>query len=119
ELNLPSKPGYLADGSVEVVGSMESVTEASVFQVKYQKVAEGTYTVSATNGTVSNANPAYNDIVTVTFDGEGEFAYWTENGAIVSYSPSFTYSALGNREFVAVEDTGVPARPVVSLQILS
>ncbi|NLX21141.1 MAG: hypothetical protein GXY55_05635 [Phycisphaerae bacterium] len=69
----------------------------------------GTYWVDATSnsetlGTVSGGgvfNQSSSVTVTATAIGSAQFASWTENGAVVSTSASYTFTLTGDRHLVA------------------
>jgi len=58
----------------------------------------------------------YNDLVTLTASIVG-FTHWTENGEVVSYDPTYTFSAIKNRTLKA--ESGGTDSPVIFLQDVS
>ncbi|GEM_PF-4485509 len=125
--NTPAdRPGYVVSSttkwtSISGSASIADVQENSVFVLTYEADVTplSDVTVNVTNGTTSIDNPVtFNSLVTVTADAapaEQVFAGWEENGIVVSYNPSYQFSALYNRTLVATYAASVTPQPVVTM----
>lgn len=98
-----SKPGY----SVNLVNTwspaIQALTDNEVYQIQYTKDNTSAFTVTTTNATASTMTPAFNEVVTVTADGEATAGYWMEDGIIIAYGLTYQFSALSNRDLTFVE----------------
>ena len=115
-----SKPQYVvattpwkeANGNAAV---FTNITESKVFVLQYELVGDVESVTITVDGTPQEY--AYNEVVTVTADLEG-FTHWEENGVVVSYDESYTFTALTNRELLAKNDGSSP-QPLVTLSNVS
>lgn len=115
-----SKPQYVvsttpwkeANGNAAV---FTNITESKVFVLQYELAGDVEPVTITVNGTPQEY--AYNEVVTVTADLEG-FTHWEENGVVVSYDESYTFTALTNRELLAKNDGSFP-QPLVTLSNVS
>jgi len=106
-----SKPQYVvssnkwkeANGNVAV---FDNITESKVYVLQYE--LEGTVPPILING----ESYPYNNIVTLKTDSV-DFTHWEENGVVVSYDSSYSFTALTNR--TVVEKTGGVEKPLVTV----
>jgi len=78
---------------------------------QYTETPEANYTVT---GITNPGKYAYDEVVTAECM-DAEFSYWTRNGEIVSYNPTYTFSVWGNTDVVAVCNGAATAVPTVIL----
>ncbi len=106
-----SKPQYVvssnkwkeANGNVAV---FDNITESKVYVLQYE--LDGTVPPILING----ESYPYNNIVTLKTDLV-DFTHWEENGVVVSYDSSYSFTALTNR--TVVEKTGGVEEPLVTV----
>jgi len=115
EITLPALPQVIGGTSSNWKGTdgktyaaNEKVTVSGSLAAFVADFAANTYTVTA-NGTISNANPAYGEKVTITaaarenITSGNSFNYWqNESGEIVSFDRSYSFYAYRNCEYTAV-----------------
>ncbi|MFA5692484.1 MAG: hypothetical protein WC907_02610 [Acholeplasmataceae bacterium] len=93
-----SKPGYqlLLDNELPTwshkAGSkdLDNITEATVYSLTYE-LKDSVLPIS-----INNDEYAYNSLVTLTANNPN-FTHWEENGTIVSFNPTYTFTALYDR----------------------
>lgn len=92
-----------------------NITEDIIIRALYdldETTAQVTITIADETG-LGAGTFDYNSLVTVTASVPG-FTHWTEDGEVVSYDPTYTFSAIKNRTLKA--ETGGTEAPVVFLQ---
>jgi acid phosphatase type 7 len=113
---LPSKLGYSLMGWS---GSYESVTSDLIISAQYELNDNSMHTIEVRNGTISEAQFAFNAVANVVAmaDSEGSyFHHWTANGLIRSYEASHAFTVLNDEEWIAVFASEQPqAEPRVFL----
>src|SRR5690554_2606040 len=110
--NSLTKPGMVFAGWDQ---AQANISEDTVIKALYDLdplTAQVTIDISENTG-LGAGTFDYNDVVTVTADILG-FTHWTENGEVVSYDPTYTFTAIKNRTLKA--ETGGTEVPVVFLQ---
>lgn len=106
-----SKPGYVVDTVNPWSPAISVLTDNEVYDLQYVLDTTAEFNIFTVNATPSNTQPAFNEIVTVTAsDAEATSGYWMENGAVIAYGLTYSYSALSDREltFVDSEDAEEP-----------
>lgn len=101
----PTKPGLSFDGWHT---ELDVITEDIVYTAVY--VVDEAFTSVTINGT----EYGYNSLVTLTAT-DPEFTHWEENGQVVSYSESYTFSAIYSKDVVEKTDGGEFTQPLVSI----
>lgn len=83
-----------------------NATGTTMFIAKYKDEDElEPIEITATNATVSNANPAYGEKITVTANADTEgnvFQYFTKNNEVVCLDREYSYNAYKTETVVAV-----------------
>lgn len=112
-----TKPGMSVDLSAPWKNHHGSTTytinDNSIYKLQYVVNISTHFLITVNNG-IGAGEYAYNQVVTVSSTDE-DFAYWTEDGVIISYDSTFSFTALKNRELTAVIGEHVK-QPVISLQ---
>jgi len=115
EATLPSLPAVVGGTSSKWQATDKNLYDAGDKVVVSGSVAvfvadfvPNTYTIKA-NGSISNANPAYGEKVTITANARenltsgDSFNYWLDdNGNIVSFKESYSFYAYRDCEYTAV-----------------
>ena len=120
---VPIRPGYRVAQTkwASAFGdtSLNEISNNSVFVIQYE--SDGTIpgnSLQVTGGSGSG-NYNFNSRVTVVAGDAGlneVFSHWSENGVIVSYSPTYTFTLLKPRDLVAeFRETAVSQVPLVSM----
>lgn len=96
-----SKPGF----TPVVFGQLDPIAEHTVYVVEYELTNPGAIV------TINGVEYPYNSVVTLVADGP--FTHWVEDGVIVSYNPTYKFSALRDRTIT--QATGGTAQTLVTL----
>jgi uncharacterized repeat protein (TIGR02543 family) len=108
-----SKPGYQVDSELPWGVVISEISGDQIYVLNYVKTNSSQITVGVTGGTGAGSY-GYNDIVTITASSP-DFGYWQDNnGQIVSYQAEYSFTAITNRSFTAVDEVTTPI-PLVSL----
>ena len=121
-VSLPNKPGLsIAEPkwkTAEGEASLENINKNMVFVLQYQSIMETEFDLVVNNGSGSGKY-SYNQLVTVTAEAEldgKQFSHWEENGHVVSFQRTYSFSMLSNREVTAVYlDSKLTLAPIISL----
>ena len=89
-----------------------NITESKVFVLQYKLDGTVAPVIITVNGV--DTEYAYNEIVTLNADSEN-FSHWEDDGVIVSYNPTYTFTAIADRTIEAKE-SGSSSTPLVTLQ---
>src|SRR5690606_13870822 len=95
--------------------TFDEITESKIYVLQY-KLKDDVDPVTITVNDVPT-DYAYNEVVTLTNDSEN-FSHWEEDGVVVSYNSTYTFTALANRNITSVEGTST-SMPLVTLQNVS
>lgn len=96
-----SKPGF----TPVVFGQLDLISEHTVYVVSYVPTNPDAIVV------INEVEYPYNAIVTLT--AESPFTHWVEDGVIVSYNPTYQFTALSDRTIT--QTTGGTAQTLVTL----
>ena len=116
-ITYPDKPGYVVQ-TTKWDHSFTNITEDTVFTLQYEIDTSSTFDLAVINGTGSGTY-VYNSTVTLTADtapvGQS-FAYWEEDGQIISRNATDSFAILKNRTIEAVyTDSLVSDAPFISM----
>ncbi|MFP4479168.1 MAG: InlB B-repeat-containing protein, partial [Candidatus Izemoplasmatales bacterium] len=108
-----SKPGLTAtgwtsNGTDTIDFSTKIFTEDTIVFPIYENSGTEQYTLTVENGT-GQGDFAFNDIATVSANGEGTFNYWLKDGEIASTDETFSFTMTGDHTLEAVYDSGFTA----------
>ena len=95
----------------------DSITDETAINKNDVVVAQYTDTpakIYNVTGITNPGNYAYDEVVTAQ-STDANFSYWTRNGEIVSYNPTYTFSVWGDTDVVAVCEGTKAAVPAVIL----
>ena len=96
-----SKPGYSVDSENPWSPAISALSSNQIYEVQYALDAANTFSASATNASLTNENPAFNEIVTAT--AVGTSGYWLDNNVKIAYGLTYSFSALSDRDITYVE----------------
>lgn len=100
--------------------SLENITSSRVYVLQYETNVQ-LVTITLVNATVSSIEKNINKVVTVTANDLVDFEYWKNaDNEVVSYSPSFSFTATKNITLTAemLDDSKTPANLVTISQDL-
>lgn len=96
-----SKPGYSVDSENPWSPAISALSGNQIYEVQYALDAADTFSASATNASLSNENPVFNEVVTAT--AVGTSGYWLDNNVKIAYGLTYSFSALSDRDITYVE----------------
>lgn len=113
-----SKPGLTVNTSepwktYEGTVTYNNIDSSRVYVLQYT-ANPYPVTITLTGATVASISANRNDVVTVTAANVVDFKYWKdENGKVLSYKPSFTFTAAKDTTIIAETKTEQSATPLV------
>ncbi len=115
-----TKPHYIVADTPwkEVNGNaanFSNINESKVFVLQYKLDGSVDPVTITVNG--ESEEYAYNQVVTLTADNP-EFTHWEEEGVVVSYNPTYTFTALVDRT-IEEKTNGTTNQPLVILNNVS
>lgn len=109
--------GWYVGGEKQSISAGEVVSgyESDVVFAAGYKTEKAKYSVTVVNANEQGGEYVYNSKVTVTpVEKDGEtFAYWTKDGAVVSYEESYTFYVNASVEVKAVYSENVEAENIL------
>ena len=116
-ITYPDKPGYIVSAT-KWDQSLTNITEDTTFTLQYEIDTSSSFDITVVNGS-GGGTYSYNSTVTLTADTApvgSSFAYWSENGQVISRNATDQFAVLSDRTIKAVYTDGtVSDAPYVSL----
>ncbi len=106
--------GYAFESWMNADDSITDETAINKNDVVVAQYAENPAEIYEVTGIINPGYYAYDAVVTAV-STDANFSYWTRNGEIVSYNPTYTFSVWGDTNVVAVCDGAKTAEPTVIL----
>lgn len=114
------KPGLVVNSnnpwkSLEGVELLDNVTSTRVYILQYSP-SNVDVTINVTGGNATPASPKRNQLVTVVALDIPNFKYWKDNtGKVLSYNPTYVFTATKNIDLEAVTTGEVTATNLVTM----